>query len=147
MTPSDSRLFAAAIAAHRFGLGEPTLAPLADDPRGWLLAQIKPWRIERQADLSNGVVTTNADGEPELIRWYARESHTEFDVCADDHCPARFHRRRDGHIRNPLGPDAGHQRVELREVDVALEPVLARRVVRGVDDHVDEGRPREVPKP
>lgn len=54
--------------------------------RGWLLAQIKPWRIERQADLSNGVIGTNADGEQELIRWYAREAHTDFDVCADDHC-------------------------------------------------------------
>lgn len=54
--------------------------------RGWLLAQIKPWRIERQADLSNGVIAVNDAGEQELIRWYARESHTEFDVCADDHC-------------------------------------------------------------
>ena len=54
--------------------------------RGWLLAQIKPWRIERQADLSNGAIFTNDDGEQELIRWYAKEAHTEFDVCADDHC-------------------------------------------------------------
>jgi SpoIID/LytB domain protein len=54
--------------------------------RGWLLAQIKPWRIERQTDLSNGAIFTNDDGEPELIRWYAKEAHTEFDVCADDHC-------------------------------------------------------------
>ncbi len=54
--------------------------------RGWLLAQIKPWRIERQTDLSNGAISTNAQGEKELIRWYAREAHTEFDVCADDHC-------------------------------------------------------------
>ena len=54
--------------------------------RGWLLAQIKPWRIERQTDLSNGAIFTNDDGEQELIRWYAREAHTEFDVCADDHC-------------------------------------------------------------
>ncbi len=54
--------------------------------RGWLLAQIKPWRIERQTDLSNGAIFTNDDGEQELIRWYAKEAHTEFDVCADDHC-------------------------------------------------------------
>lgn len=54
--------------------------------RGWLLAQIKPWRIERQTDLSNGAIQINAQGEQELIRWYAREAHTEFDVCADDHC-------------------------------------------------------------
>lgn len=54
--------------------------------RGWLLAQIKPWRIERQADWSNGSIQPNAQGEQELIRWYAKEAHTEFDVCADDHC-------------------------------------------------------------
>lgn len=54
--------------------------------RSWLLAQIKPWRIERQADLSNGAIFTNDESEQELIRWYAKEAHTEFDVCADDHC-------------------------------------------------------------
>ncbi len=32
----------AAIAAHRFGLAEPELAPLRGDPAGWLLAQIGP---------------------------------------------------------------------------------------------------------
>ena len=30
----------AAIAAHRFGLGEPELGPIGGDPQGWLLAQI-----------------------------------------------------------------------------------------------------------
>ncbi|MEO6364021.1 MAG: DUF1800 domain-containing protein [Caldimonas sp.] len=30
----------AAIAAHRFGLGEPDLRPIGNDPRGWLAAQI-----------------------------------------------------------------------------------------------------------
>ena len=57
--------------------------------RSWLLAQIKPWRSfkqGRQADLSNSAIFTNDDGEQELIRWYAKEAHTEFDVCADDHC-------------------------------------------------------------
>jgi uncharacterized protein (DUF1800 family) len=32
----------AAIAAHRFGLGEPKLGAIGDDPRGWLAAQIGP---------------------------------------------------------------------------------------------------------
>ena len=54
--------------------------------RGWLLAQVKPWRIARQTDLSNSAIFTNEDGDQELIRWYAKEAHTEFDVCADDHC-------------------------------------------------------------
>lgn len=54
--------------------------------RSWLLAQIRPWYIERQADLSAFFVYVNSAGERELTRWYARESHTGFDVCADDHC-------------------------------------------------------------
>lgn len=41
MTRAD-RPLAAAIAAHRFGLGEPDLAALPDDARGWLRAQIGP---------------------------------------------------------------------------------------------------------
>jgi uncharacterized protein (DUF1800 family) len=39
---TGSPLLRAAIAAHRFGLSEPRLQPLADDPEGWLLAQIGP---------------------------------------------------------------------------------------------------------
>lgn len=42
MPPTESRLREAAVAAHRFGLGEPRLAALAGDPRGWLRAQIGP---------------------------------------------------------------------------------------------------------
>ena len=30
--------------------------------------------------------TWSADGEREITAWYGRESHTGFDVCADDHC-------------------------------------------------------------
>lgn len=41
-TLSTSAGTAAAIAAHRFGLGEASLAAIADDPRGWLDAQIGP---------------------------------------------------------------------------------------------------------
>ena len=41
MNPSSSAA-AAAIAAHRFGLGEPSLSALQADPQGWLLAQIGP---------------------------------------------------------------------------------------------------------
>jgi len=55
--------------------------------RSWLLAQIKPWNTGRaNADASQVTVKTNERGEEELIRWYAKEAHTEFDVCADDHC-------------------------------------------------------------
>jgi uncharacterized protein (DUF1800 family) len=41
----------AAIAAHRFGLGETTLDTLRGDPRGWLEAQIGPADAQRGDDL------------------------------------------------------------------------------------------------
>ena len=41
-TMSESTLTAAAIAAHRFGLGEASLDIIAGDPQGWLVAQIGP---------------------------------------------------------------------------------------------------------
>ena len=37
----------AAIAAHRFGLGEPDLALIGPDPQGWLLQQIGPADAQR----------------------------------------------------------------------------------------------------
>ena len=51
--------------------------------RGWLLAQIQKNKeiTETQTDYSAFTQT-----EDELIRWYDREDHTRFDVCADDHC-------------------------------------------------------------
>ena len=39
---ADPALASAAVAAHRFGLGEPNIASLAADPQAWLLAQIGP---------------------------------------------------------------------------------------------------------
>lgn len=51
--------------------------------RSWLLAQMQRRKIQKEG----------ADGffsfvkkENEWIRWYDREDHTVFDVCADDHC-------------------------------------------------------------
>lgn len=51
--------------------------------RSWLLAQME----QRKAD------NNNADKQPsffktdeEIVRWYDREDHKRFDVCADDHC-------------------------------------------------------------
>ena len=46
---------AAALAAHRFGLGEPTLQAVGSDPVGWLLAQIGPAQAQRGSDLATGV--------------------------------------------------------------------------------------------
>ncbi|MFZ4651259.1 MAG: DUF1800 domain-containing protein [Rubrivivax sp.] len=46
-------LTAAAVAAHRFGLGEPALQPLAGDPAGWLLSQIGPGDAQRGEQLAS----------------------------------------------------------------------------------------------
>ncbi len=51
--------------------------------RSWLLAQIdKNKRIESSGE--KYVATENKEGE--MIKWYDREDHVNFDVCADDHC-------------------------------------------------------------
>lgn len=51
--------------------------------RSWLLAQIKH-RNEEQNSGNEFFSFIKKDNE--LIRWYDREDHTIFDVCADDHC-------------------------------------------------------------
>jgi len=51
--------------------------------RSWLLAQMRPWKKER---IKPSFALQTFGGEKRLIRWYDQESHTDFDVCADDHC-------------------------------------------------------------
>ena len=51
--------------------------------RSWLLAQIK--RREKAGERGDGFFSF-VKKDNELIRWYDREDHTIFDVCADDHC-------------------------------------------------------------
>jgi SpoIID/LytB domain protein len=51
--------------------------------RSWLLAQIEPWASRRRKP---AFAIEAISGEKQLIRWYDRENHTDFDVCADDHC-------------------------------------------------------------
>ena len=46
---------AAALAAHRFGLGEASLASIAGDARDWLLGQIGPAEAQRGESLPSGV--------------------------------------------------------------------------------------------
>jgi uncharacterized protein (DUF1800 family) len=55
MTPDSNAAaaHAAAIAAHRFGLGEPQLAPIGSDARGWLLAQLHAAEPQRGSGLVN----------------------------------------------------------------------------------------------
>ena len=45
--------------------------------RSWLLAQIEKQNKERPVFIEN---------EVERVRWYDREDHVKFHVCADDHC-------------------------------------------------------------
>lgn len=51
--------------------------------RGWLLAQ-----MEKQYTLGIETVRYNTSiiTEDEIVRWYDREDHINYDVCADDHC-------------------------------------------------------------
>lgn len=51
--------------------------------RSWLLAQIEK---NKEIVSSKATYATFSETEDELIRWYDREDHTLFDVCADDHC-------------------------------------------------------------
>lgn len=51
--------------------------------RSWLLAQIQKNKEIKAAQTGYSAMTQT---EEELIRWYDREDHTRFDVCADDHC-------------------------------------------------------------
>ena len=49
------------------------------DSRSWLYAQLL-----RKDKVQQGVLGWEKDDE--IVRWYAREDHTLFDLCADDHC-------------------------------------------------------------
>ncbi len=46
--------------------------------RSWLLAQIQ--------NKLKPKVPSFTQSETEITKWYDREDHTDFDVCADDHC-------------------------------------------------------------
>ena len=51
--------------------------------RSWLLAQIeKTKRLANQEVSYQSTIQT----DDEIVRWYDREDHSNFDVCADDHC-------------------------------------------------------------
>ena len=46
--------------------------------RSWLLAQL--------AGTGDAARPASSVDDKEIVRWYGRESHAGFDVCADDHC-------------------------------------------------------------
>ena len=51
--------------------------------RSWLLAQIEKTNLIKTG---SGLYQTSYETENEITRWYDREDHNNFDVCADDHC-------------------------------------------------------------
>ena len=51
--------------------------------RSWLLAQIEK---SRKLKSEGEKYDTHFVSENEIIKWYDREDHMSFDVCADDHC-------------------------------------------------------------
>lgn len=52
--------------------------------RSWLLAQIEKTRGLAKSEEGKYQSCTQTDTE--LVKWYDREDHVNFDVCADDHC-------------------------------------------------------------
>ncbi len=59
------------------------LKSLAVVSRSWLLAQIDKSKTIRA---KMEVYSSESRTEDEFIKWYDREEHELFDVCADDHC-------------------------------------------------------------
>jgi stage II sporulation protein D len=55
--------------------------------RSWVLAQLEKLKIP---DRQKKAPRANFESENETIKWYDREEHSLFDVCADDHCQ-RYH--------------------------------------------------------
>jgi stage II sporulation protein D len=51
--------------------------------RSWLLAQIQKNNLLR-SETTN--YASSSETESERVKWYDREDHDNFDVCADDHC-------------------------------------------------------------
>lgn len=51
--------------------------------RSWLLAQVGK---NKSLEKSNKSYQTSFENSNEIVRWWDREDHTNFDVCADDHC-------------------------------------------------------------
>ena len=71
--------------------------------RSWLYAQ-----LQRKERVEQG--TLGWENDEETVRWYAREDHTLFDLCADDHC-----QRYQG-ITRALNPNVARAVEETRDI-------------------------------
>lgn len=75
--------------------------------RSWLLSQIENRRLHITNEQTESLHIA-PDGS-ELIRWYDRDDHTLFDVCADDHCQ-RYQgitKETSPNVRQAVGETAG----------------------------------------
>ena len=54
--------------------------------RSWLLAQMTSRDTKTGVALRDEEAAREQGGSTEMIRWWDRENHADFDVCADDHC-------------------------------------------------------------
>ncbi|HEY6906705.1 MAG TPA: SpoIID/LytB domain-containing protein [Ignavibacteriaceae bacterium] len=59
------------------------LKSLAVVSRSWLLAQIEK---SKSIKIKKEVYSSESRTDSEFVKWYDREEHELFDVCADDHC-------------------------------------------------------------
>jgi SpoIID/LytB domain protein len=59
-----------------------SLKSLSIVSRSWVLAQLERRNTGKAAEKYSSI----HQSEDEFVRWYDREQHTSFDVCADDHC-------------------------------------------------------------
>ncbi len=74
--------------------------------RSWLLAQVTK---NRRIKDSSAAYSACFETDTQRIKWYDREDHTSFDVCADDHCQ-RYHglsRASTGKVRNAVRQTEG----------------------------------------
>ncbi|MGE5859593.1 MAG: SpoIID/LytB domain-containing protein [Ignavibacteria bacterium] len=54
--------------------------------RSWLIAQMEKSKTSRKGKPGPSRSQTSFSTEKEFIKWYGREEHAFFDICADDHC-------------------------------------------------------------
>jgi SpoIID/LytB domain protein len=75
--------------------------------RSWLLAALQKRQAPQERPGGTGGMI---ESEKEVVRWYDREEHDLFDVCADDHCQ-RYHG-----VTRITSPEAGRAVRETRGV-------------------------------
>jgi uncharacterized protein (DUF1800 family) len=117
----------AAIAAHRFGLGEADLGAVGTDPRAWLAAQIGPAEPQQGAALATGLEALHA--RPESMRLARKQGVTMSDPLAVERAAQRAEMHKD-RKQPKSAPEEGAKRkdVESREVyhDILAADLHAR---------------------